>query len=87
MNIKALLVDGDPLIYGAMVSIGLVTVAILFLLTYFKKWGWLWREWLTTVDHKKIGIMYILSALVMLFRGGMDAMMMRVQLAFPDLGF
>ncbi|APC47196.1 cytochrome aa3 quinol oxidase subunit I [Virgibacillus halodenitrificans] len=87
MNIKALLVDGDPLIYGAMVSIGLVTIAILFLLTYFKKWGWLWREWLTTVDHKKIGIMYILSALVMLFRGGMDAMMMRVQLAFPDLGF
>ncbi|AIF42479.1 cytochrome aa3 quinol oxidase subunit I [Virgibacillus sp. SK37] len=87
MNIKALLVDGDPLIYGAMVSIGLVTVAILFLLTYFKKWGWLWREWLTTVDHKKIGIMYILSALAMLFRGGMDAMMMRVQLAFPDLGF
>ncbi|MGP4062414.1 cytochrome aa3 quinol oxidase subunit I [Halobacillus sp. H74] len=87
MHITDILVTGEPIIYAAMVSIALVSIAILFLLTYFKKWGWLWREWLTTVDHKKIGIMYILSALAMLFRGGMDAMMMRVQLAFPDLGF
>src|SRR5699024_7956146 len=47
----------------------------------------LWKEWLTTVDHKKIGIMYILSALAMLFRGGMDALMMRVQLAAPNWNF
>ena len=53
-------VTGDPLIYGADVSIGLTTLAILFVLFYFKKWGWLWREWLTTVDHKKIGIMYLI---------------------------
>ncbi|MGI8314540.1 cytochrome aa3 quinol oxidase subunit I [Halobacillus mangrovi] len=87
MNITDILVTGEPLIYGAMVSIVLVTTAAIFLLTYFKKWGWLWREWLTTVDHKKIGIMYILSALAMLFRGGMDALMMRIQLAFPGLNF
>lgn len=80
-------VTGEPMIYGAMASIVLVTIAIIFSLTYFKKWGYLWREWLTTVDHKKIGIMYILSALVMLFRGGMDALMMRTQLAAPDMKF
>jgi cytochrome aa3-600 menaquinol oxidase subunit I len=80
-------VTGEPMIYGAMASIVLVTIAIIFCLTYFKKWGYLWREWLTTVDHKKVGIMYILSALVMLFRGGMDALMMRTQLAAPDMKF
>ncbi|GAA0441492.1 cytochrome aa3 quinol oxidase subunit I [Lentibacillus halophilus] len=87
MKLDEFFVTGEPLIYGGMVAIALVTSAIIFLLTYFKKWGWLWREWLTTVDHKKIGIMYILSALAMLFRGGADALMMRVQLAFPDMNF
>lgn len=87
MSLDEFFVTGEPLIYAGMVAIVLVTSAIIFLLTYFKRWGWLWREWLTTVDHKKIGIMYILSALAMLFRGGVDALMMRVQLAFPDLNF
>lgn len=78
-------VTGDPLIYGADISIVLTIIGIVFGLTYFKKWGWLWREWLTTVDHKKIGIMYILSAFLMLFRGGVDALLMRAQLAMPEL--
>ena len=78
-------VTGDPLIYGADVTIVLTIIAIVCGLTYFKKWGWLWREWLTTVDHKKIGIMYILSAFLMLFRGGVDALLMRAQLAIPEL--
>lgn len=80
-------VTGDPLIYGAMVSIVVATLGIIFVLTYYKRYGWLWREWLTTVDHKKIGIMYILSALLMLFRGGIDALMMRLQLATPNMSF
>ncbi|MDN4524676.1 cytochrome aa3 quinol oxidase subunit I [Fictibacillus fluitans] len=80
-------VTGDPLIYGADVSIGLTVIGILFYLTYFKKWQWLWTEWLTTVDHKKLGIMYIASAVLMLFRGGVDALLMRVQLATPDSKF
>ncbi|APH03305.1 cytochrome aa3 quinol oxidase subunit I [Bacillus weihaiensis] len=71
-------------IYIAMVSIVLTMVGLVVGLTYFKKWGYLWREWLTTVDHKKIGIMYLLSALLMLFRGGVDAIMLRAQLAVPD---
>ncbi|GAA4719765.1 cbb3-type cytochrome c oxidase subunit I [Brevibacillus fulvus] len=80
-------VTGDPLIYGADVSIALTSLAILFVLTYYKKWGWLWREWLTTVDHKKIGIMYLIASLLMLFRGGVDALLMRAQLALPGVEF
>ncbi|WP_421021324.1 cbb3-type cytochrome c oxidase subunit I, partial [Klebsiella pneumoniae] len=45
------------------------------------KWTYLWSEWLTTVDHKKIGVMYIIVAMVMLLRGFADAIMMRTQLA------
>ena len=41
----------------------------------------MWSEWLTTVDHKKIGVMYIIVAMVMLLRGFADAIMMRTQLA------
>ncbi|MCF6093033.1 cbb3-type cytochrome c oxidase subunit I [Microaerobacter geothermalis] len=78
-------VTGNSLIYAADVSIVLTSLVIVFVLTYYKKWGWLWREWLTTVDHKKIGIMYLISALLMLFRGGVDALLMRTQLAFPNM--
>ncbi|SFF25020.1 cytochrome aa3-600 menaquinol oxidase subunit 1 [Paenibacillus algorifonticola] len=80
-------ITGDPLILGAQVSIGLSMVAVVFALTYFKKWRWLWTEWLTTVDHKRIGIMYIIASILMLFRGGVDALLMRVQLAVPQVEF
>ncbi|OFW75025.1 MAG: cytochrome aa3 quinol oxidase subunit I [Alicyclobacillus sp. RIFOXYA1_FULL_53_8] len=80
-------VTGDPMIYGADASILLVSFGILFVLTYFKKWRWLWREWLTSVDHKKIGIMYLIAAILMLFRGGVDGLMMRAQLALPNMRF
>ncbi|GAM26821.1 hypothetical protein SAMD00019534_099960, partial [Acytostelium subglobosum LB1] len=43
------------------------------------KWGWLWREWITSVDHKKIGIMYIVASTIMLAKGLVDALMMRAQ--------
>ncbi|WP_066066785.1 cytochrome aa3 quinol oxidase subunit I [Neobacillus soli] len=74
----------SPAIYASMVAIGITVIAVIAGLTYFKKWGYLWREWLTTVDHKRIGIMYLISALLMLFRGGVDAIMMRAQLAVPE---
>jgi cytochrome aa3-600 menaquinol oxidase subunit 1 len=81
------LVTGDPLIYGADVSTVLVSLAIVYVLTRYRKWGWLWRDWLTTVDHKRIGIMYLIAALLMLFRGGVDALLMRTQLAWPNMHF
>jgi cytochrome o ubiquinol oxidase subunit I len=44
-------------------------------------WPYLWREWITSVDHKRIGVMYILLGLIMLLRGFSDAILMRSQLA------
>ncbi|MEH6941354.1 cytochrome aa3 quinol oxidase subunit I [Bacillus sp. JJ722] len=81
-----LFLHGDPMIIAATISIVLASLAIVIGLTYFKKWRWLKDEWLTTVDHKKIGIMYILAALIMLFRGGVDAVLMRGQTAIPENG-
>lgn len=63
---------------GGMVGGGL---AVLLLVTYLGRWKWLWREWLTSVDHKKIGVMYIIMALIMLLRGFADALLMRTQQA------
>ncbi len=56
-------------------------IALILLVTYLKKWKYLWKEWFTSVDHKKIGIMYIIVALVMLLRGFADALLMRAQQA------
>ncbi|HVV39247.1 MAG TPA: cytochrome o ubiquinol oxidase subunit I [Candidatus Paceibacterota bacterium] len=56
-------------------------IAVMGLVLYYRAWGWLYREWLTTLDHKKIGVMYLILSVVMLFRGGADAAMMRVQQA------
>lgn len=78
-------VTGDPMIYASDVLIVFASIGIIVVLTYFKKWGWLWREWLTTVDHKKIGIMYLIATLLMLFRAGTDAVLMRTQLALPNM--
>ncbi|MBV9575856.1 MAG: cytochrome o ubiquinol oxidase subunit I [Gammaproteobacteria bacterium] len=76
----------NPIIVGAGIFMCLIAAAIVFLLFYFKKWQWLWSEWLTSVDHKKIGVMYIILAFVMLLRGFIDAAMMRLQqaLAYGD---
>lgn len=57
-------------------------IAIVGLLTYHKKWKWLWEEYITTVDHKRIGIMYFIVALVLFLRGFADAFMMRIQQAW-----
>ena len=58
MKLDEFFVTGDPIIYGADASIVLVTLAIIFVLTKYKKWKWLWDEWLTTVDHKNRSYVY-----------------------------
>ncbi|MBS0625492.1 MAG: cytochrome o ubiquinol oxidase subunit I [Verrucomicrobia bacterium] len=67
---------------AAVVGMVLGGIAIGALITYHKKWKWLWDEYITTVDHKRIGIMYFIVALVLLLRGFSDAMLMRLQQAF-----
>src|SRR5258707_758209 len=68
-----------PMAASLMIVVGML--AILSLITWKGWWPYLWREWLTSVDHKRIGVMYVLLALVLLLRGFMDAIMMRSQLA------
>ena len=67
----------DPIVIGASIFIMLIALGVIGVLFYCKRWTWLWKEWLTTVDHKKIGIMYVILSAVMLIRGFSDAMMMR----------
>jgi cytochrome o ubiquinol oxidase subunit 1 len=68
-----------PLLSGGVVVI--VILAVLALVTVKGWWPYLWREWLTSVDHKRLGVMYVLLGLVMLLRGFADAIMMRTQQA------
>jgi cytochrome o ubiquinol oxidase subunit 1 len=71
----------DKLLVGATVSMVATILGAAVVLTYFKKWKWLWKEWLTSLDPKRIGVMYIIVAVAMLLRGAADALMMRVQQA------
>lgn len=71
----------EPIQGGGAASVVLAALAVIAALTYFKRWTWFWKEWITTTDHKKIGIMYVVAALIMLLRGFGDAIMLRAQMA------
>ncbi len=71
----------DWIEYLAGVSMVLGAIFFIVLITKLGRWRWLWKEWITTVDHKKIGIMYIAFSFVMLLKGIIDAVMMRAQQA------
>lgn len=71
----------NPIIMGAGAFMGLIVLAVVGSITFFGRWKWLWQEWLTSVDHKKIGVMYLILAFLMLLRGFSDAMLMRSQQA------
>ena len=76
----------DPLPMAASLLMLVGAGALLALITWKKWWPYLWREWLTSVDHKRIGVMYVLLAMVLLLRGFVDAIMMRSQLALAAGG-
>ena len=71
----------QPLPLYAMGVVGIVILVVLGIVTLKGWWPYLWREWITSVDHKRIGVMYIMLGLVMLLRGYSDAIMMRTQQA------
>ena len=71
----------QPIVMGASGGMVLVIALILAWVTVKGYWPYLWREWLTSVDHKRIGIMYFILAMIMLLRGFADAIMMRAQQA------
>jgi cytochrome o ubiquinol oxidase subunit I len=76
----------EPILLGTFIMVALGGLAIVAGLTRFRLWAPLWSNWITSIDHKKIGIMYMVLGLVMLLRGFADALMMRAQqaLAFGD---
>ena len=76
----------EPIDIAASVMMILAVAAILAWITLKGHWPYLWREWLTSVDHKRIGVMYCVLALVMLLRGFVDALMMRSQQALAAGG-
>lgn len=71
----------EPIVVATFGVVALGGLAMLGLITRYKLWGYLWTEWFTSVDHKKIGIMYMILGTIMLLRGFADAIMMRLQQA------
>ncbi|MDH3027832.1 cytochrome o ubiquinol oxidase subunit I [Methylobacterium fujisawaense] len=76
----------EPILQGTFAGVAVVGLAVLGVITYYRFWGPMWRDWITSIDHKKIGIMYCIFAGVMLLRGFADAILMRSQqaVAFGD---
>ncbi|CEJ96344.1 Cytochrome O ubiquinol oxidase subunit I (EC 1.10.3.-) [Caballeronia glathei] len=75
----------QPIIMAAAAFMAILVLGVAAVLTRLGKWKWLWTEWLTSVDHKRIGVMYIVVAVLMLVRGFIDALLMRAQLALSYL--
>ncbi len=76
----------QPIVMITAGIVGLVIVCVLALVTFKGWWPYLWREWITSVDHKRIGCMYMALGLLMLVRGFSDAILMRTQLALAAGG-
>ena len=76
----------EPILIGTFAAVALGGLVLVALITRFKLWGYLWHEWFTSVDHKKIGIMYMILGVIMLLRGFADALMMRGQQAIAFAG-
>ncbi len=71
----------DPITIAVLGATGLGGLALVGAMFYFKRWTWLWKNWLTSLDPKKIGAMYVIVAMLMLLRGAADAGMIRAQQA------
>jgi len=71
----------EPILIGTFAVVVLGGLALVAVVTRLKLWGYLWHDWFTSVDHKKIGIMYMILGVIMLLRGFADALMMRGQQA------
>lgn len=86
LSLDALAFLHDPILTVTFIGTVLGGIALLLLITKYRLWGWLWKEWFTSIDHKKIGIMYCILALVMLLRGFSDAVLMRAHQAMAASG-
>ncbi|MDN5788992.1 MAG: cytochrome ubiquinol oxidase subunit I, partial [Pseudorhodobacter sp.] len=78
---KANIINGCIATFAALLVVA-GALALVVLLTKYRLWRVLWSDWLTSPDHKKIGIMYVVLALIMLARALIEAWLMRAQQAF-----
>jgi len=70
----------DVALFGALtVVVGII--GVLGAITFFGRWRWVWKEYFTSLDAKRIGVLYLIVSGVMLARGGMDALLLRIQQA------
>lgn len=76
----------EPILLITFAVVAILGMGLVAVVAKYRLWGWLWREWLNSVDHKKIGIMYLILGIVMLLRGFADALMMRLQQAIAFNG-
>jgi cytochrome o ubiquinol oxidase subunit 1 len=76
----------EPILIATFAAVALGGLALLAVITKYRLWSYLWHEWFTTVDHKRIGVMYVILSIVMLLRGFSDALMMRAQQAIAFNG-
>ena len=83
-NLNWLALPHEWFTIGGTIAFLLIGLAIVIVITRMKRWKWLWREWLTSVDPKKIGIMYFIVGGAMLVRGGLDALMIWLQQALSS---
>ncbi|SDM57690.1 cytochrome bo3 quinol oxidase subunit 1 apoprotein [Oryzisolibacter propanilivorax] len=80
----------EPIVLWTFIAVVLGGLVVLAALSKYRLWGPLWRDWICSIDHKKIGIMYMILGLVMFLRGFADAIMMRLHQAMAvgeNLGY
>src|SRR5688500_10314995 len=71
----------EPILVATFAAVAIGGIALFAAITRYQLWGTLWRDWITTIDHKRIGSMYMILGIIMLLRGFADAVMMRLQQA------
>src|SRR5258708_20235280 len=73
----------EPILVGTFVVVALGGAAVVGAISYFRLWGYLWKEWFTSVDHKRIGVMYMVLGIIMLLPGFAAPLMIRIHQPFP----
>jgi cytochrome o ubiquinol oxidase subunit 1 len=80
-NLSWSILPTSSIAWGGAIIMIIIGLILLALITRHRKWTYIWKEWFTSLDPKKIGVMYIAIAFIMLVRGGSDALLLRVQQA------
>jgi cytochrome o ubiquinol oxidase subunit 1 len=89
LSLDALPLDNPIILAAGALMVG-AALSVIGVITYYGKWSYIWHNWITTVDHKKLGVLYMILAGIMLARGVIEALLMRAQQAVAaggNMGF